>query len=123
MKTILIIEDDEELTNLLRKILRKKGFQAEAVTSVARLPEEVRRLKPDLVLLDLSLPDTGGEAIFGGLRADPVTTGVPIIVMSGDPDVERRARELGANGCLRKPFKVEALLASAEQLAGTDRAA
>jgi CheY-like chemotaxis protein len=80
-------------------------------------------VKPDLVLLDLSLGETDGRAIFDRLRADPETAEVPIIVMSGDPEVERRARELGANGCLRKPFKVETLLASTTHLAGAGRAA
>jgi DNA-binding response OmpR family regulator len=118
MKTILIIEDDDELTNLLRKILQKNGFRVETVATGPRLADEARRLQPDLVLLDLSLPETDGDAIFRLLRADPATGPVPIIVMSGDPEVEHRARALGADGCLRKPFKVEALLASTSHLAG-----
>lgn len=118
MKTILIIEDDEELTSLLRKILQKKGFRAEALAGSAWLLDEARRIKPDLVLLDLSLPDAHGDSVFRQLRADPTTAAVPIIVMSGDPDVERRARELGANDCLRKPFKVETLLTSTASLVG-----
>lgn len=118
MKTILIIEDDEELTSLLRKILQKKGFRAEALPGGAWLLDEARRIKPDLVLLDLSLPGTDADSIFRELRTDPTTAAVPIIVMSGDPEVERRARELGANACLRKPFKVETLLTSTASLAG-----
>jgi CheY-like chemotaxis protein len=72
-----------------------------------------RRHRPVLVLLDLHLPDIGGEQVLRELRADPDVGRVPVVVISADatPGMERRLLAAGADAFLSKPFDVPELLA------------
>ena len=71
-----------------------------------------REHRPDLVLLDLNLPDIQGEEVLRRLRADPTTATVPVVVISGDatPGQASRLRRVGADDYLTKPFDIARLL-------------
>ena len=73
---------------------------------------------PDLVLLDLNLPDMPGEVILRQVRGDPATGAVPVVVISGDslPAVVDRAMDLGATAFITKPFAVTELLRLVDRL-------
>lgn len=111
--TVLYIEDSQINTILVERILTSRpdvvfGSAPDGRTGLDR----ATRLHPDLVLLDLTLPDISGEQVLTRLRADPVTQAVPVIVVSGDTDpaVQHRVLALGAQWFLTKPYDVDDLL-------------
>src|SRR3954451_9619225 len=115
---ILIVEDEESLTLLLRYNLEKEGFLVEAV---ARGDEAEIRLKertPDLVVLDWMLPGVSGIELCRRLRARPETKTLPIIILTARGEESERVRGLatGADDYIVKPFSVPELLARVHAL-------
>lgn len=74
--------------------------------------ERARDYPPDLILLDLNLPDLSGEDVVNRLRRDPALRGVPVLVLSGDamPASVERMRQLGVRDYITKPYVLETLL-------------
>jgi CheY-like chemotaxis protein len=101
--TVLIIEDDPDLAALIRLILEESGFHTLTADTGKRGFQAAVQHHPDLILLDIDLPDTNGFEVFALLRAEPKTSGIPIVFCSGRLDAPERAAQLGAAGCLRKP--------------------
>ena len=111
-QTILIIEDDEDIRELLAYNLEKNGYEAEAVESgETGLASAIRR-KPDLILLDLMLPGVDGLSVCRQLKAGKATHDVPIIIISakGEETDIITGLELGADDYLAKPFSPNILL-------------
>lgn len=109
-RTILVVDDERQIQLLLKLSLEAAGFRA-LVAATAR--EALRLLAtqpPDLVILDLGLPDLDGKAVIGQIRQ---TLPVPIIVLSArDAEAEKiDALDLGANDFVEKPFSIGELLA------------
>jgi two-component system KDP operon response regulator KdpE len=107
---VLVVEDDRNLNHLLVMALESDGYQTiESVTGRSAI-EEVRTRNPDLVLLDLGLPDIDGLALVPTIRANSTA---PIIVVSGRGDEAEKVKALdaGADDYLTKPFSVPELRA------------
>jgi len=119
-RSILIIEDDDAVSEVLALRLDRQGFK----TQTARCGQEGLALasthRPDLVLLDLHLPDVDGFAICQELVDNPGTSGIPVIILSGmeRPDVIRRSRAAGCQYYVRKPYDPNALLILINQAIG-----
>jgi type II secretory ATPase GspE/PulE/Tfp pilus assembly ATPase PilB-like protein/ActR/RegA family two-component response regulator len=110
-KRILLVEDEESLRRVMKDLLEREGFVVfEAGDGVFAL-DEVDRLAPDLVVLDLNLPRLDGYGVLSHLRARPATQKLPVIVLTakGDEESEVRVFEYGANDYLTKPFRARAL--------------
>jgi two-component system phosphate regulon response regulator PhoB len=115
---ILVVEDEEALTTLLRYNLEAEGYEVEAV---ARGDEADTRLKeriPDLVVLDWMLPGLSGIELCRRLRARPETRQLPIIMLTARGEESERVRGLatGADDYVVKPFSVPELLARLKSL-------
>lgn len=107
MKRILICEDDQEIIELTTIILRLTGHQVYVFKSCDNgIVDKVRSIKPDLVLMDLWLPEIGGEAAIIQLKNDSVTCQIPIIVFSANNSAVEIARRVNAEGCITKPFSI-----------------
>ena len=111
--TILLAEDDPSLARLLMDVLTTKGYCAWHATSGAEAEAMVAEVRPDLIVLDLLLPDTNGLVLCANLRAQP---NVPIIICSGTKrkDDPVLGLKLGADDFVAKPFSVHELLARIE---------
>lgn len=108
MKRILICEDDEEIVELTKIILSDCGYDITVLRMCTNdIVSRVRDIKPDLVLMDLWLPEIGGEKAIELLKADPITRDIPIIVFSACNQAEIIAKKLNAEGCIPKPFTIE----------------
>jgi signal transduction histidine kinase/CheY-like chemotaxis protein/HPt (histidine-containing phosphotransfer) domain-containing protein len=111
--SVLYVEDNPSNVNLVEKIF---ALSSELSLSVAREGAAgiamARELRPDLILLDLHLPDMSGEQVLSALLADPDMADTPVIIVSADasPVQAKRLRAAGAVGYLTKPFDVEQLL-------------
>jgi two-component system response regulator RegX3 len=109
-RTILLVEDEESITTPLAAALERDGFAAEVVRTAAEAIERGRRLAPDLVLLDLGLPDGSGFDVCRELRA---ASQVPIIILSARGEETDRVvgLELGADDYVVKPFSAREVVA------------
>ena len=111
MQTILVIDDDEGLRDTIGVMLEQEGFRAMLVSDGKAGFDKAVTLKPDLVLVDLRLPDMSGTDICKRLRAAKVTT--PIIVLSavGEEIDKVLLLEIGADDYVVKPFGARELIA------------
>jgi CheY-like chemotaxis protein len=117
-KRVLLVEDEESLRRVMKDLLEREGFVVfEAADGVIAL-DEVDRLAPDLVVLDLNLPRLDGYGVLSHLRARPATQKLPVIVLTakGDEESEVRVFEYGASDYLTKPFRARALSARIHSL-------
>jgi two-component system, OmpR family, alkaline phosphatase synthesis response regulator PhoP len=110
---ILVVEDDAVLARVLRDNLTFEGFGVECVAEGLLAAERLRQLGPDLILLDINLPDCDGFELFELLRQAGPT---PIIVLTarGQKADKLRGLKLGADDYVTKPFDLEELLARIE---------
>lgn len=110
-KRILIVEDEEAVRELEKFILEQYGYEVtEARDGLEGLAKAEFR-KPDLILLDLMMPDVSGGRMFEEMRKHPATAGIPIVVVTGKPDAhEMFDDELGAENVVMKPFEADALI-------------
>ncbi|HEU5051022.1 MAG TPA: type II/IV secretion system protein [Gemmatimonadales bacterium] len=110
---VLLVEDEEPLRKVMRDLLEREGYSvAEAADGVAAL-DQVDRVAPDVIMLDLNLPGLDGYHVLQQLRSRPATSRIPVIVLTakGDEDNEVRVFQLGADDFLTKPFRARALSA------------
>ena len=120
-KSILIIDDDADLQKLVSEVLSKAGFLTRAARNRAEINAEFNKLPlPDLVLLDVTLPDSVGFAILERIRGNQKITRLPVIMMTGKSEVTDVARglSLGADGYVTKPFKISGLVSAVNTVLG-----
>ena len=110
-KRILIVEDEEAVRELEKFILESHGYEVtEARDGLEGLAKAEFR-KPDLILLDLMMPDVSGGRMFEEMTRHPATAGIPIVVVTGKPDAhEMFDYAIGADNVVMKPFEADALL-------------
>ena len=110
MPKILIIEDDEKLREELKIFLNKNGYEATTLTTFDNTIQEILKRKPDLILLDINLPNTDGEYICKEIRKQ---SNMPIIIVtSRDNELdELLSINNGADHYITKPFNIQILLA------------
>ena len=121
--TILVIEDDEALSTLVSEVLSTAGFLVRAARNRMEINAEMNRPPmPDLLLLDISLPDADGFQILERIRGNPRIARLPVILMTGKSEITDVARglALSADGYVTKPFKISALVAAVKTVLGLD---
>ena len=113
MKKILLIEDDADLFSLLKYNLEKEGFAMVGSQTGKGAIELCRRERPDLILLDIMLPDSDGLDICKGIRSHPELAHLPVIFLTARASETDRivGLELGANDYIVKPFFIRELIA------------
>ena len=126
-KTVLYIEDNLSNLQLLERIFESRPRLRLCSAMQGSLGLELaRRHRPDLILLDLHLPDLGGDTVLARLRAQPETAAIPVVMISADatPGQIERLLAAGAHAYLTKPFDVSELLHIVDGVAtGSSRAA
>src|ERR1035441_1930399 len=100
---LLVVEDDEDVADCLRLGLDRKGFTVDVAHTVAAAQECLQRRLPDVILLDVDLPDLSGLELCRQLKAGPQTAHIPIVFCSGNDDARTRALLLGAADFFEKP--------------------
>src|SRR4051794_4094260 len=117
-KRILVVDDDADLVELICFNLRKAGFAIGTAANGVDALKKARSLSPDLILLDLMLPELDGFAVCEILRRDAVTQSIPIIMLTAlSTELGRLAGlSAGANEYIPKPFSPKALIARVHNL-------
>ena len=110
--TVLVVEDERKLRDLVRSYLERAGFTVLTTDSGAEAITMAMTSAPDLVILDLGLPDVPGETVASELRATPGTGSTPILMLTAKSAEEDRIRclELGADDYVTKPFSPRELV-------------
>jgi two-component system, OmpR family, response regulator VicR len=118
-KFILCIEDEPEMIDLIRLILERRGFKVEGASGGMEGIRKVRELRPDLVLLDLMMPDMDGWEVYQQMKADEATRGIPVIVVTAKAQSIDKVLGLHiakVDDYISKPFSPQDLLASVEKV-------
>ncbi|MBN1511183.1 MAG: response regulator [Phycisphaerae bacterium] len=112
-KTILIVEDEADLAELLRINLEREGYACRVAGAGDQALAEARRQAPSLVLLDRMLPGLSGDEVASLMRRDPATANIPIIMLTAkvEESDELVGFALGADDYVTKPFSMKVLLA------------
>ena len=118
MIKILIVDDDIAVTNLLGKVLSAEGYETISVNDSSEAVEVATSTNPDLIILDLMMPQPDGFKICRILRQDPKFMYTPILIVTALDDSDSRivAFGAGANDYLTKPFNIDELVSLAKAL-------
>jgi DNA-binding response OmpR family regulator len=122
VKHIVCIEDEMEMIDLIRIILGRRGFEVTGANGGREGLRMVREKHPDLVLLDLMMPDMDGWEVYQQMKADETTRSIPVIVVTAK--AQNIDKVLGlhiarVDDYIAKPFSPQELLASVEKILGT----
>lgn len=112
-KRILAVDDEESILQLLEYTLSREGYEVQTIASGGRVPDAVREFQPDLVILDLMLPEVDGMELCRKIKSNPKTQHLPVIMLtakSEESDVIS-GLELGADDYITKPFSPKVLIA------------
>ena len=107
--TVLLIEDEPDVAALLSLVLIREGDQVERVASAAAAHTALARTQPNLIVMDITLPDADGVVLCTQLRTDVRTATIPIVVITGyaEPSICAAAYAAGAAVVLIKPFQID----------------
>lgn len=121
-KTILIVEDEEAVRELEKFILEQVGYEVMEARDGLEGLTKAEFKKPDLILLDLMMPDVSGGRMFDEMKRHPATQGIPILVVTGKPDAHQIFDDqIGPENVIMKPFEAETLLGQIEAHIGGPR--
>jgi DNA-binding response OmpR family regulator len=118
-KKVVCIEDEPEMIDLVKLILGRKGFDLTGAMGGREGLEVVRRIKPDLVLLDLMMPDMDGWEVYQQMKADEDLMGIPVIVVTAKAQSIDKVLGLHiakVDDYVTKPFGPQELLQSVERV-------
>ena len=104
-KKIMILEDDEAIAELMRFYLEEEGFQVFISSKGEGFVDRVAEIQPDLISLDIMLPDTDGFSIFNILQQDERTRDIRVIFVTVKEGDKEKGIKMGASGYIVKPFK------------------
>jgi two-component system cell cycle response regulator len=115
---VLVVEDNEADSTLARVLLEMSGHTVECAATASKAVAAIRAKPPDVVVLDLGLPDNSGTALIRRLRAEPAARSIPIVAVSAYPERFPPSDQLDA-GCdsyIAKPYDTRTLVRQVETL-------
>jgi DNA-binding response OmpR family regulator len=119
LKCILCVEDEPEMIDLIRLILGRRGFEVKGATGGAEGLKMIHEDKPDLILLDLMMPDMDGWEVYQQIKADENTKNIPVIVVTAKAQSIDKVLGLHiakVDDYIAKPFSPQDLLSSVERV-------
>ena len=117
-KKILIVDDEEDILHFLELVLREKGYQVATASSGHEALTRAQMEKPDLILLDIMMPQMDGWEVLKLLRIDDETADIPVAMLSARTEAKDRVQGLqeGAVDYICKPFSLQELLAKIDAI-------
>jgi two-component system phosphate regulon response regulator PhoB len=115
---ILVVEDEDNIAIALEFLILREGYDHDRVSSGAEALPRIRDTRPNLVLLDVMLPEVSGYEICEGIRTDPSLAGIKVLMMTarGSALERKKGMERGADGFISKPFELKDLRAEVRRL-------
>ena len=117
-KRVLVVEDEDNIAVALDYLLTREGYSQTRIATGAGAVDLIRRTRPDLVLLDVMLPEVSGYEICQNIRMEPGLSAVKILMMTarGSAMERRKGLAMGADGFISKPFELKALRAEVRRI-------
>jgi chemosensory pili system protein ChpA (sensor histidine kinase/response regulator) len=114
---ILVVDDDESVQEIVSLVLSQRGWTVRVAGDGLIALEQLRSsTPPKVILLDIRMPRLNGLELMRALKADAALSSIPVVVLSGDSAAAEASMALGARVYLRKPFDLEELISSVENL-------
>ncbi len=115
--TILYVEDDPNNRTLIRRILGAEGYTVHEASNATQAMEKLETLRPNIILMDINMPEVDGYTLTARIRALPHMGTIPIValtanVMKGDRE---RSLEAGCDGYIQKPIDIDTIAAQIER--------
>ncbi|MBI3071253.1 MAG: response regulator [Deltaproteobacteria bacterium] len=115
-RVVFIVEDDADVRAMLAQALELEGYRVAAAENGQDALDKLHAASPPcLILLDLMMPVMNGWQFMAAQATDPELARIPVVVLSGDATLDKKAESLGATGFLRKPVTIDALLETVEK--------
>lgn len=116
-KHILLIDDEPAWLTSVGQILTREGYTVKGVATALEALDVLRKFRPDLIVSDLRMPDMNGFDFLEKIKTLPQVSATPVVFLSAIDDFHAKkvAKELGAAGCITKPFEQGDLLSSLKQ--------
>jgi len=113
-KRILVVEDEEDITTYLTAVFEDNGYEVDSAVDGVQAMTKIRENKPDLISLDVSIPEKTGVKIYCELKADPDLASIPVVMVTGIEKEFKKyistRKDLPApDGYITKPFRVDDL--------------
>ncbi len=121
VKTVLIVDDEPDILKITTARLKKAGYEVQQAMDGREGLDLIKEESPDLVLLDLALPEIDGREVCRRVKSDNAIKNIPIIFFSAsvaDGSIEEMVEEFGADGFIVKPFSHEELLEKIQSIIG-----
>ncbi len=119
-RTIMVVDDNTDLVEILRITLESKGFNVRCAYSGQELLDSLEKQKPDLILLDIMMPQMDGLEVLTRLKGNPATASIPVILLTAkvqNEDVEK-GYKLGTEHYIKKPFTNTQLMTGINRFLG-----
>ena len=118
MHRVLVVDDESDVTELLQYRLEQEGYRVATLNDPLGFVVKVREFEPDLMLLDIMMPELSGIQLCRIVRADPSMKDIPVIFLSARGEVEDRIKglEAGAEDYVSKPFNISELILRASKM-------
>ena len=118
---VLIVDDDPDMVMVLGMLMKVNGITALKAFGGVEGLEKARADKPDVILLDIMMPDMDGYEVIKELRSDKTTKGIPVVFLTArtDEEYKERAETLGADGYITKPYDRDSLMETIRRVAGS----
>jgi CheY-like chemotaxis protein len=122
MKTIAYIEDDQDMIDLVSLILQRHGYQVAGFTESREILPRLESVKPELILLDLMMPNVDGIEVYGEIKNREGIREIPVVIISAMKravDMIQNEETIDVEACLVKPFTISELLGTINGILGS----
>ncbi len=123
-RTIMVVDDEIEMVKVVRGMLKEKGFNVTCAYDGLQVFYVLKQQKPDLIILDILMPQMDGLEVLTRLRCNPATASIPVILLTekGEPEDLIKGYERGAEYYIPKPFTKNQLLDGVNSILSRDQA-
>ncbi len=118
-RTVLVVEDDEAVSQLLVALLEDRGYTAWSATDGKTAVRIARQRRPDLITLDLALPEMDGRRVLAYLKSDELTRDIPVVVISAFTQILPAGERKKLTYVLGKPFDIDEVLEVVQATVGS----
>lgn len=105
-KCVLIYDDDQEILNVCKAILDLENYHVETLVQCENIVDDIEKLKPDIILMDLWIPQIGGENAIRLMRENYGFRHIPVVLFSANDEIEKISKKVSASAFLKKPFDI-----------------
>jgi two-component system cell cycle response regulator DivK len=115
-KRVLIFDDDTDILEISKFVLEKRGFEVFTEQSCTNVIEDLKKYKPDVVIMDNWIPEIGGVEATRTIKSDPEFGKTPVILFTASKDIQSLTEEAGADAFIAKPFDLEEMEETVENV-------